>query len=77
MKGKYIYDIFLNEVMVGDSGDEIFDTENEALADAHDYIISYLADEFKKQANEFEIQIYEATAWGNENVNDSLSACLG
>ena len=61
MEGKYIYDISLNEVTVGDSGDEIFDTENEALADAHDYIISYLADEYKKQANEFEIQIYEAT----------------
>ena len=77
MAEKYIYDIILNEVMVGDSGDEIFDTKAEALADAHDYIISYLADEYKKQVNEFEIQIYEASAWGNEEVNNSLSAYLG
>ena len=62
MTDKWIYDIFLDDsdVAIANSGDEIFDTKEEALADAHDYILSYLADEYKRQANEFEIQIYQA-----------------
>ena len=34
---KYIYDICLNGQLIGDSGDEIFDTKEEAMLDAKDY----------------------------------------
>lgn len=60
----YIYDIFLNDMpdgnLVADSGDEIFDTEAEARADAHDYIISILEDEYNRPPKDFDIVIYEA-----------------
>lgn len=55
----YIYDIELNNKTVGDSGDEIFDTEEEARADADDFI-SYLADEHKVKPKDFEVVIYES-----------------
>jgi hypothetical protein len=53
------YIIKLNDVVVGDNGDLEFETEQEARADAHDYILSELADEFNVQCNEFEIEIWE------------------
>ena len=57
---EFIYDIYLDGFgTVGNSGDEIFDTEDEARADAHDYIISYLADEYKCTPKDFEIYIYK------------------
>lgn len=56
----YIYDILLNDFCVGDSGDEIFDTKEEAKADADDYIISYLADEHKVKPKDFKVVIYES-----------------
>ena len=55
----YIYDIELNNKIVGDSGDELFDTEDEARADADDFI-SYLADEHKVEPKDFEVVIYES-----------------
>ena len=57
---KYIYDIYLDDALVGDSGDEIFDTEEEAKADADDYIISTLEDEHEKGYKDFEVVIYES-----------------
>lgn len=57
----YIYDIFLDDFLVGDSGDEIFDTEEEARADADDYIISLLEDEHERNYKDFEIVIYESS----------------
>ena len=56
----YQYIIQLNDVVVGESEDLEFETEKEARADADDFIISILADEFNVQCNEFEVQIYEA-----------------
>jgi hypothetical protein len=57
---KYIYDIFCpDDTFAGDSGDLIFDTKEEALADAHDYILSYLADEYNLKPSDFNIEIYE------------------
>ena len=62
---KYIYDIICPDgTMAGDSGDEIFDTKDEALADAHDYIISYLAEEYDVKPKDFDINIYE----GDEGI---------
>ena len=55
----YIYDILLNDFCVGNSGDGIFDTEEEARADADDYII-YLADEHKVKPKDFKVVIYES-----------------
>ena len=59
----YIYDIVLDKLKdgacVGNSGDEIFDTKEEALADADDYILSHLADEYKARPSEFNVVIYE------------------
>ena len=57
---KYIYDIICPDgTVAGNSGDEIFDTKEEALADAHDYIISYLAEECDVKPKDFDIEIYE------------------
>ena len=53
------YIIKLNDFVVGDNGDLEFETEQEAQADADDYIISELADEFNVQCNEFEVEIWE------------------
>ena len=56
----FIYDVLLNDELVGDSGDEIFDTKAEAQADADDLIISALEDEYKKPYSAFEIVFYES-----------------
>lgn len=59
----YIYDIRLkeNDLLVGDSGDGIFDTEEEARADADDYIISCLETGYGKTYKDFEIILYESS----------------
>lgn len=59
----YIYDIRLkeNDLLVGDSGEEIFDTREEARADADDYIISCLESEYEKPYKDFEIVLYESS----------------
>ena len=60
MKEKtWLYDIFLDNGIVGDSGDLEFETKGEALADAHDYIISELAEEYDREICEFEVKCYE------------------
>ena len=58
----FIYDIFLKgtESLIADSGDEMFETEEEARADAHDLMISYLADEYGLKPKDFEVVIYES-----------------
>lgn len=60
MENKWLYDIFLNDNLIGDSGDLEFDTKAEAKADADDYIISELCEEYKANPRDFEIQIYQA-----------------
>ena len=60
----YIYDIRLkeNDLLVGDCGDEIFfNTEEEARADADDYIISCLETGYGKTYKDFEIVLYESS----------------
>jgi hypothetical protein len=59
MKGKWLYDISLNEYFIGDSGDLEFETKEEAKKDADDYCIS-LAKEYDVKPKDFDIQIYQA-----------------
>ena len=56
---EYIYDIFLDDELVGDSGDEIFDDKTQAKLDAEDYINDYLAEKYDRIDKDFEIVIYE------------------
>ena len=60
MREVWGYDIFCDEIgiCVGDSGDLEFDTMMEALADAHDYIISELSKEYERDASYFYIDCY-------------------
>lgn len=62
----WIYDIILNGQTVINSGDEEFDTKAEAQADADDYIISELCDEYEANANEFTVNCYEQFLGGNK-----------
>ena len=63
---KYIYDICLNGRLIGDSGDEIFDTKEEARADARDYAED-LASDYDCSVSDLEICVFEA-----DNVGDSV-----
>lgn len=64
MKGKWLYDITLCKdakyILVGDQGDEEFDTKEEAQADADDYIISMLEKEYDAPRGLFEVNCYQA-----------------
>lgn len=63
---KYIYDICLNGQLIGDSGDEIFDTKEEARSDAKDYAED-LATDYDCSVSDLEICVFEA-----DNVGDSV-----
>ncbi len=63
MEEKYLYDITLDGNLVGDQGDGLFDTKEEAQSDADDYIISALEDEYGKTYKDFEITIYGTTTY--------------
>lgn len=52
---EYIYDIYLDDELVGDSGDEIFDDETQAKLDAEDYIGNYLTEEYDRPTKDFEM----------------------
>jgi hypothetical protein len=60
---KYVYEIYLDSLaqgnLVGTNGDIEFDTEAEAQADADDYIISSLSEEYGKPVRDFRVKIYE------------------
>ena len=58
MVGKFLYDITLEDKNIGDSGDLEFDTKEEAQADADDYIISELSNEYNAKPSEFRVEIY-------------------
>lgn len=60
----YIYDIYLDGKCIGNSGDETFDTKEEARADADDYIISWLERIYHRSARDFEVDIYIGSAFG-------------
>ena len=55
----YGYDIILNKKMIAFSGDEEFTTIEEAKADAKNYIISDLENEYKARHNDFEVAVWE------------------
>lgn len=56
---EWMYDIMLNDKVVGTSGDLTFETYGDALADAHDYILSILEKEYEAKAYEFKVNVYE------------------
>ena len=60
---KYIYEIHLDslkdESLIGDSGDEIFDTEEEAREDAEAYAED-LAIDYQCDVNDLDICIFES-----------------
>ena len=60
MKGKWLYNISLDDYIVGNQGDEEFDTKEEAQADADDYIISMLEKEYDAPHSLFEVNCYQA-----------------
>jgi hypothetical protein len=54
----WVYEINLNNKIIGDSGDLNFNTKSEALADAQDYII-YLSKEYKCDVKDCDIYTWE------------------
>ena len=60
MKDKILYDITLDDQVVGDSGDMEFDTEAAANADANDFIVGELAKEHNRKIGDFQVLLYKA-----------------
>ena len=60
MKGKWLYDIFLDDCIVGNQGDEEFDTKEEAVVDANDYIENGLTKFYEANADKFKVEYYQA-----------------
>lgn len=59
-KGKWLYDIYLNNYIVGNQGDYAFDTKDEAEIDANDYIENGLSEFYKANGDDFVIDYYQA-----------------
>ena len=57
----YLYDITLDDKLVGDQGDEYFDTKDEAREDAEDYIRMELMKEYNRPFDDFKIECYVGT----------------
>lgn len=57
----YLYDITLDDKLVGDQGDESFDTKDEAREGAEDYIRTELMKEYNRPFDDFEIECYVGT----------------
>ncbi len=55
----WLYDIELKGKTICNSGDLEFNTKSEALADAHDYIISELEKEYNCKVKDFNIYCYK------------------
>ncbi len=60
MEGKWLYDITLDGDYVGDQGDAEFDTKDEAIEDAKDFIHNALLKEYKRENKDFSIECYQA-----------------
>ena len=58
-KGKWLYDIFLDDNYVGDQGDEAFDTKEKAEIDANEYLELALSKEYGRSADDFVIEYYQ------------------
>lgn len=69
---KYIYEIYLNDgedgSLIGDSGEEIFDSESEARADAEEYIQDLLID-YGCHRSDLELCIYESCTPTSDLLN--------
>lgn len=59
-KGKWLYDIFLDDCYVGDQGDYAFNTKEEAEVDANHYLEQALVEEYNRSADDFVIEYYQA-----------------
>lgn len=59
-KDKWLYDIFLDDFIVGNQGDGAFDTKEEAEIDANEWIEQCLASEYSRSADDFRIEYYQA-----------------
>ena len=57
----YLYDITLDDKLVGDQGDAWFDTKDEAREDAEDYIRTELTSEYNRPFEDFVIECYVGT----------------
>lgn len=62
-KGKtiWLYDILLDDFIVGTQGDLEFSSKEEAEKDAKTFILGALMEEHGKQENDFAIKYYEVT----------------
>ena len=59
-KGKWLYDVYLDDFIVGNQGDEAFDTKEEAEIDANDYIVNGLNKFYEANETDFVIDYYQA-----------------
>lgn len=59
-KDKWLYDIYLNNCIVGNQGDYAFDTMEEAAIDANDYIENGLSKFYEVNEDDFVIVYYQA-----------------
>lgn len=59
-KDKWLYDIFLDDNCVGDQGDEVFNTKDEAITDANEFIKQALAKEYNRSIDAFRVEYYQA-----------------
>ena len=59
-KGKWLYDIYFNDCIVGNQGDYAFDTKNEAEIDANDYIENALSEVYEANGDDFVVDYYQA-----------------
>jgi len=59
-KDKWLYDIYLNGHIVGNQGDEAFDTREDAIIDANQYIEEALCKEYNANGDDFEVEYYQA-----------------
>lgn len=59
-KDKWLYDIYLNDCIVGNQGDYAFDTKEEAEIDANDYIENGLSKFYEANGGDFVIDYYQA-----------------
>ena len=57
---KWLYDVYLNDVLVGNQGDFAFDTKEEAEIDANDFIYNSLCKEYNVDADRFTVDYYRA-----------------
>lgn len=60
IKGKWLYDIYLDDCIVGNQGDYAFDTKDEAEIDANDYIENGLSKFYEANGDDFVVDYYQA-----------------